>query len=259
MNVGILPSVNFTEQKRAVKPEISVCSRIVRLMNKQTKSQRKAITPTKRRENDDNNAVAIVKIVPQLGCVSQDSDALVSQRGKQFRGNPMQKSLGINSKSTVHSVYATSSKYLSGKSKDHRWKKTKVVPRQRSPYAMKFEERSHEETERQERCAQSKAWGLAKKIFKLKENDRATFFSLTMKWVVPSASSRESCEREFVVDSGASMHMLSKRDLNSAELATMRTSKSPTTVMTANGEVQTREEATVYVKQVDLFVKVMLL
>ena len=39
----------------------------------------------------------------------------------------------------------------------------------------------------------------------------------------------------------------------------MRTSRSPTTLMTANGEVQTREEATVYVKQLDLFVKVTLL
>ena len=39
----------------------------------------------------------------------------------------------------------------------------------------------------------------------------------------------------------------------------MRTSRSPTTVMTANGEVRTREEATAYVKQLDLFVKVMLL
>ena len=55
------------------------------------------------------------------------------------------------------------------------------------------------------------------------------------------------------------MHMVSKRDLCSAELETMRTSRSPTTVMTANGEVQTKEEATVYVKQLDLFVKVMLL
>ena len=38
------------------------------------------------------------------------------------------------------------------------------------------------------------------------------------------------------------MHMVSKRDHNSAELETMRTSRSPATVMTANGEVQTREE-----------------
>ena len=44
------------------------------------------------------------------------------------------------------------------------------------------------------------------------------------------------------------MHVVSKRDLHSAELETMRTSRSPTTVMTANGEVRTREEATVYVK-----------
>ena len=44
-----------------------------------------------------------------------------------------------------------------------------------------------------------------------------------------------------MVDSGASMHMVSKKDLNSDELETMRTSRTPTTVMTANGEVQTRE------------------
>ena len=55
------------------------------------------------------------------------------------------------------------------------------------------------------------------------------------------------------------MHMVSKRYLNSAELETMGTSKNPTTVMTANGEVQTREEATENVKELDLFVTVMLL
>ena len=55
------------------------------------------------------------------------------------------------------------------------------------------------------------------------------------------------------------MHMASKKDLNSAELETMRTSRSPTTVMTVNGEVQTRQEATENVKQLDLFVKVVLL
>ena len=55
------------------------------------------------------------------------------------------------------------------------------------------------------------------------------------------------------------MHVVSKKDLNSTELETMRTSRSPTTLMTANREVQTREEATVYVKELDLFVTVMLL
>ena len=42
-------------------------------------------------------------------------------------------------------------------------------------------------------------------------------------------------EREFVVDSGASMHMTSKKDLKSAELETVTTSRSPTTAFTANG------------------------
>ena len=48
----------------------------------------------------------------------------------------------------------------------------------------------------------------------------------------PDASARESVEREFVVDSGASMHMVSEKDFESAELETMKTSRSPTTVMT---------------------------
>ena len=59
--------------------------RIVRLMNNRTKSRRKATIPTKEETINDKNAVAIVKIVPQFGCVSQDSEALVSQRGKQTR------------------------------------------------------------------------------------------------------------------------------------------------------------------------------
>ena len=83
-----------------------------------------------------------------------------------------------------------------------------------------------------------KARDLAKNIYKLKANDKATFFS-PAKWVLPGASARESEEREFVVDSRASMHMVSEKDLNTAELETMRTSRSSTTVMTANGEVLT--------------------
>ena len=49
------------------------------------------------------------------------------------------------------------------------------------------------------------------------------------------------------------MHMISKKDLNSSELETLTTSRSPSTVITANGEVQTHEEATVFVKELDLF------
>ena len=49
------------------------------------------------------------------------------------------------------------------------------------------------------------------------------------------------------------MHMIRKKDLNSAEMDTLTKSCSPTIVITANGEVQTHEEATVYVKVLDIF------
>ena len=55
------------------------------------------------------------------------------------------------------------------------------------------------------------------------------------------------------MDSGASMHMVSKKDLNSVEMETLTKSCSPMIVITANGEVQTHEEATVYVKELDIF------
>ena len=49
------------------------------------------------------------------------------------------------------------------------------------------------------------------------------------------------------------MHMISKKDLSEAEMDTLTKSCSPTTVITANGEVQTQEEAIVYVKELDIF------
>ena len=55
------------------------------------------------------------------------------------------------------------------------------------------------------------------------------------------------------------MHMISKKDLNSAELETVTTLRSPTKVITAHGEVQTHEEATVYVKELDIFLTMKLL
>ena len=84
-----------------------------------SKKTKKSNIP-KRRESDDKNAVAIAKSVSQLGCVSQDSDALVSQ-DKGSRGNPMQKVL-----EPMQRARFTSVRYVmrvSGKRKDHRWEK----------------------------------------------------------------------------------------------------------------------------------------
>ena len=93
-------------------------------------------------------------------------------------------------------------------------------PHQRSPNAPKFQERSQEETERQEQGAREAAWKLAKSVLNSKEQERATFFSLSENRCL-LASTLKPEEREFVVDSGASMHMISKKDSSDAEMDTL--------------------------------------
>ena len=74
--------------------------------------------------------------------------------------------------------------------------------------------RFQEETERQGRCVRADAWRLAKNILKLKEKGQSYIFSPTNEWCLPAPSVVKPEEREFVVDSGASMHMLSRKDLD---------------------------------------------
>ena len=123
---------------------------------------------------------------------------------------------------------------------------------QRSLNAPKFEDLSQEETEWQEQGAREAAWRLAKSVLQLKEKSNAAFSSLSENRCL-FASNLKLEEREFVVESGASMHMISKKDLNSAEMDILTKSCSPTIVITANGEVQMHEEATVYVKELEKF------
>ena len=103
------------------------------------------------------------------------------------------------------------------------------------------------------------AWKLAKKILKLKEEKKTTFFSPTEKWCLFSPYKIEPEERDFVVDSGASMHLKGRKDLISAELGTVTTSRCPTTDITATGEVQTHVQAKVYVKEWDIFLTLKIL
>ena len=109
----------------------------------------------------------------------------------------------------------------------------------------------HKKRQWQEQGAREAAWKLAKSVLKLKEHQRATFFSPPENRCLP-ASTLKPEEREFVVDSGASMHMISKKDLSNAEMDTLTKPCSPTIVITANGEVQTHEEAIVYIKELGI-------
>ena len=66
-------------------------------------------------------------------------------------------------------------------------------------------------------------------------------------------------ETEVVVASGASMHVMSKKVLTEDEWDTIRVSRSPTTVTTANGSIDTDEEETENVKDLEMLVTVQLL
>ena len=57
----------------------------------------------------------------------------------------------------------------------------------------------------------------------------------------------------------ASLHMMSKIELLSGEKDTIRKSKQPTVIMTANGKAESTEAAPVHVNDLDCFVSTMLL
>ena len=63
------------------------------------------------------------------------------------------------------------------------------------------------------------------RIFTSSKKRENTSFSPTDEWILLAGSTIKLEEREFVVDFGANMHMLIRKDLNSAELETARVSK----------------------------------
>ena len=119
VNIGIHPNVNFTELKRAAKQGISVCSRVIRLMNNQTKSQIKRLSfPQKRRKRrqacsgDCENCTIIGLRLARLGCVGFSKRQTVPSKHDA-------KSLGINSKK-YGALSLRYIKQVSAKRKDHR-------------------------------------------------------------------------------------------------------------------------------------------
>ena len=187
--------------------------------------------PSKRSKSESTQgAVAILTEKKVQGCVSQNSDPKKSilRKPGQTRLNA---SAGHALKFSGRTWYEVQNRERKGPS---RGVIQKGEPHERNLCAPKFEERTPEETSRQEEYARKAAWNLARKYIKLKAEDKATFYSpVEIKAPVPVSKNTE--ERMFVVDSGASMHMLSKKDLSSDEMDTLRRSRNTTTVVTANG------------------------
>ena len=123
----------------------------------------------------------------------------------------------------------------------------KCAPHERSPCAPKFEERAHEEILHQERCARGVAWNLAK-IFTSPIMRTKLRFILLFK---PGQCRRPLRTR--VRSRSRSIRAHAEQKIRTSdELDTLRRSRNSTVVLTANGEVQTNEEAQVYVHDLDL-------
>ena len=156
-------------------------------------------------------AVAMLKSTRQLGCVLQDMEPPKSS-------SILRKSSNI--RKAIRCVKFTKAVVRHADIRDQNPSLGMICPgdpHQRDPNAPKFEDRSQEETEWQVQGAREAAWKLAKSIVKLKETNEAASFSTSETRCLPAPSNLKLGEREFVVDSGASMHMISKKNLNSAE------------------------------------------
>ena len=175
----------------------------------------------KSKKGGAKGSVAFVKAFTQLGCVSQDSYARTSiVREPGMFGS---KHTVKFSKATWHQI----------KIQERKGPSRGIIPKctahERTPRAMKFWERSHEETLHPEGCARKAAWDLSKNIYKLKNADKATFY-IPGGMSTPITSKRPE-EREFVVDSGASMHMMSKNESSSEELLAVQKVQNPNSVV----------------------------
>ena len=108
------------------------------------------------KKNGDKSAVAMLKITRQVGCVCQDMEPPKSS-------SILRKSSNI--RKPIRCVRFTKAVVRHANIRDQNPSLGMICPgegHQRNPNAPKFEDRSQEETEWQERCAREAAWRLAK-------------------------------------------------------------------------------------------------
>ena len=152
--------------------------------------------PSKRsKKNGDKSAVAMLKSTRQLGCVCQDMEPPKSS-------SILRKCSNI--RKPIRCLQFTEAVVRHANIRDKNPSLGMICPgdpRQRNPNAPKFEDRSQEETEWQERCAREAAWRLAKNILKINGERYTAFFSPSENWCLPAPSTLKPEESEFVVDS----------------------------------------------------------
>ena len=126
------------------------------------------------------------------------------------------RSFGTNSTSTIHKSCAASSKHPRQQRSVARNISSQKFSSAQSSEVLKFDNESHAPTERQERVDISQEYLQAQR-----NGQNYLLLTCRSKWSLPAPSTRKSEERESVVDTSASMHMVSRKDLNSVELETV--------------------------------------
>ena len=205
MTIGILPNVSSEGPKRDVDSAQSAHFRTGRLRNSPTKGRRRVVTKV--------HAAAFVKkcATVRLRRICNDFS-----EGHTFRDQ-----FDEHGSQELRCVRQTSEKVRSTAWENNaRNLRTDLQKRQQDKSDVPVD-----------------AWELARKIFSLKKA-RHSYILFTFRGVdLAGRIHKKTEEREFVVDSRACVHMVSKKDLNKAELETVKVSENPTTVVTANSEV----------------------
>ena len=170
---GILQNACSTSPKMDADLEKSALTCTARLKNSQAKGLKK---------NGDKSAVAMLRSTRQLGFVFQDMEPPKSS-------SILRKSSNI--RKPIRCAQFTKAVVRHANIRDQNPSLGMICPgdpRQRNPNPPKFEDRSQEETEWQERCAREAAWRLAKSILKLKEEKLAAFFSPSKNRCLPAST-----------------------------------------------------------------------
>ena len=143
-------------------------------------------------------------------------------------------------------VHHTANKYaLKGEKWDPHLESSRQDPKnQRCPNAPTFGERSIDWTLFMQEMARTSAWTLHQHVCnvpRLYSENRHWFFKPSPASNASAPPMRTSRERDFVFGSGASLHVMRKSDLTSKAQETVRKSKDPAVITTANGTTHTAD------------------
>ena len=203
----------------------------------------------KSKKSGVKGSVALIKGVLHNWVVCQDSQEKISTERRN-----------IGTKSHGHILQGHVAPHQKiGKERVHREELIqKCEPHERNPCAPRFEDKTQDETLHQERCARREAWDLAKSVKKIRIKLRFTSYPNEARaMLAPTFKiSRGTRIRGWLrsINAHAEHEGIElRRSGDSAEI------QEPTTVVTANGQVQTNEEAQENVHDLDLFVTVQIL